>query len=79
MKNTRKHFHTPFFSSVNVAGEETRHQLFSSMSINSQKVRDVKAKELPKALAKVATLVKIHIHLNRLCCELAQERRGAAC
>lgn len=76
MKNTKKHFHTPFFfSSVNVAGEETRHQLFSSMSINSQKVRDV-AKELPTALAKVATLVEIHIHLNRLCCELAQERRG---
>lgn len=76
MKNTKKHFHTPFFfSSVNVAGEETRHQLFSSMSINSQKVRDV-AKELPRALAKVATLVEIHVHLNRLCCELAQERRG---
>lgn len=76
MKNTKKHFHTPFFfSSVNVAGEETRHQLFSSMSINSQKVRNI-AEELPKALGKVARLVELHVHLNRLCCELAQERRG---
>lgn len=78
MKNTNKHFHTPFFfPSVNVAGEETRHQLFSSMSINSQKVRTV-AEELPtsKALDMVFKLVEIHIHLNRLCCKLAQERRG---
>ena len=76
MKNTKKHFHTPFFfSSVNVTGEETRHQLFSSMSINSQKVRNV-AEELPNALGKVVKLLEIHSHLNRLCCELAQERRG---
>lgn len=76
MKNTEKYFHTPFFfSSVNVAGEETRHQLFSSMSINSQKVRNV-ATELPDALGKVAKLLEMHSHLNRLCCELAQERRG---
>ncbi|KAE8278015.1 hypothetical protein D5F01_LYC23950 [Larimichthys crocea] len=76
MKNAKRHFHTPFFfSSVNVAGEESRHQLFSSMSINSQKVRNV-AEELPKALGKVARLTEIHVHLNRLCCELAQERRG---
>ena len=76
MKNTKTHFHTPFFfSSVNVAGEETRHQLFSSMSINSQKVSNV-GEELPKALGKVAQLVEIHVHLNKLCCELAQERRG---
>lgn len=76
MKNTKKHFHTPFFfSSVNVAGKETRHQLFSSMSINSQKVRNV-AEELPQALGRVARLVEVHVHLNRLCCELAQERRG---
>ena len=76
MKDTKKHFHTPFFfSSVNVAGEETRHQLFSSMSINSQKVRNA-VKDLPEALGKVANLVEIHVHLNRLCCELAQERRG---
>lgn len=34
------------------------------------------AKELPKALGKVAKLVDIHVHLNRLCCELAQERHG---
>ncbi|KAI4792858.1 hypothetical protein KUCAC02_033053 [Chaenocephalus aceratus] len=71
-----KHFHTPFFfSSVNVAGKKTKHQLFSSMSINSQKVRDA-AVDLPKALGKVANLVEIHVHLNRLCCELAQERGG---
>lgn len=77
MKNAERHFHTPFFfSSVNVAGEETRHQLFSSMSINSQKVRNV-AEELPGALGEMAKLVEIHTHLNRLCCELAQERRGA--
>lgn len=77
MKSAKKHFHTPFFfSSVNVAGEETRHQLFSSMSINSQRVRNA-AVELPEALSKVATLLEIHSHLNRLCCELAQERRGA--
>lgn len=76
MKNTKKHFHTPFFfSSVNVSGKETRHQLFTSMSINSQKVRNI-AEELPKALGKVAKLVEIHVHLNRLCCELCQERRG---
>lgn len=76
MKTTKKHFHTPFFfSSVNVAGEENRHQLFSSMSINSQKVKNV-AEELPKALDKVANLVEMHAHLNRLCCELAQRRRG---
>lgn len=76
MKNAERQFHTPFFfSSVNVAGEETRHQLFSSMSLNSQKVRNV-AEELPKALGKVARLTEIHVHLNRLCCELAQERRG---
>lgn len=42
MKNTKTHFHTPFFfSSVNVAGKKTRHQLFSSMSINSQRVKHV--------------------------------------
>ncbi|KAJ7983459.1 hypothetical protein DPEC_G00378180, partial [Dallia pectoralis] len=76
MKNTNKHFHTPFFfSSVNVSGVETKHQLFTSMSINSQRVRNV-AEELPEALGKVAKLVEIHVHLNRLCCELAQERRG---
>lgn len=76
MKTTKKHFHTPFFfSSVNVAGEENRHQLFSSMSINSQKVRNV-SEELPKALDKVANLVEMHVHLNRLCCELAQNRGG---
>ena len=76
MKDTTTHFHTPFFfSSVNVAGEETRHQLFSSMSINSQRVRNV-AKDLPQALGKVAKLVELHVHLNRLCCELAQARRG---
>lgn len=76
MKNTKKHFHTPFFfSSVNVAGEATRHQLFVSMSINSQKVRNV-AEELPKALSKMAKLVEVHVHLNRLCCELAHERGG---
>lgn len=76
MKSTKKHFLTPFFfSSVNVAGEESRHQLFSSMSINSQKVRNV-AEELHEALGKVAKLVEMHVHLNRLCCELAQERRG---
>ncbi|KAJ7983399.1 hypothetical protein DPEC_G00379070 [Dallia pectoralis] len=38
-------------------------------------VRNV-AEELPEALGKVAKLVEIHVHLNRLCCELAQERRG---
>ncbi|KAJ7983538.1 hypothetical protein DPEC_G00377020 [Dallia pectoralis] len=27
-------------------------------------------------LGKVAKLVEMHVHLNRLCCELAQERRG---
>lgn len=76
MKNTKTHFHTPFFfSSVNVAGEESRHQMFTSMSINPQKVRDV-AKELPEALDRVAGLLEIHVHLNRLCCEIAQERRG---
>ncbi|KAJ7984114.1 hypothetical protein DPEC_G00363980 [Dallia pectoralis] len=76
MKNTNKHFHTPFFfSSVNVSGVETKHQLFTSMSINSQRVRNV-AEELPEALGKVAKLVEVHVHLNRLCCELAQERRG---
>lgn len=76
MKNTKTQFHTPFFfSSVNVAGKKTRHQLFSSMSINSQRVKDV-SQELPSALDKVAKLVDIHVHLNRLCCELTQERRG---
>lgn len=76
MKNTKTHFHTPFFfSSVNVAGKKTRHQLFSSMSINSQRVKDV-TQELPHALDKVAKLIDIHVHLNRLCCELTQERRG---
>ena len=76
MKNTKEHFHTPFFfSSVNVAGEESRHQMFTSMSINSQKVRDA-AKDLPQALGRVASLLEIHVHLNRLCCEIAQERRG---
>lgn len=76
MKNTKKHFHTPFFfSSVNVTGEKTRYQLFSSMSINSQKVRNV-MEELPNALDKVANLIEMHVHLNRLCCELSQERRG---
>lgn len=45
------------------------------MSINSQKVRNV-ATELPDALGKVAKLLEMHSHLNRLCCELAQERRG---
>ncbi|KAE8280240.1 hypothetical protein D5F01_LYC20794 [Larimichthys crocea] len=76
MKNAIRHFYTPFFfSSVNVAGEETRHQLFSSMSLNLQKVRNV-AEELLKALGKVARLTEIHVHLNRLCCKLAQERRG---
>ncbi|KAJ7983403.1 hypothetical protein DPEC_G00379110 [Dallia pectoralis] len=29
-----------------------------------------------QALGKVAKLVEIHVHLNRLCCELAQERPG---
>lgn len=76
MKNTKTHFHTPFFfSSVNVAGKKNRHQLFSSMSINSQRVKDV-TEELPHALDKVAKLIDIHVHLNRLCCELTQERRG---
>lgn len=76
MKNTKTHFHTPFFfSSVNVAGEESRHQMFTSMSINSQKVRNA-AKELPGVLGRVAGLLEIHVHLNRLCCEIAQERRG---
>lgn len=76
MKNTKTHFHTPFFfSSVNVAGEKNRHQLFSSMSINSQKVKDV-TEDLPHALDTVAKLLEIHVHLNRLCCELSQERRG---
>lgn len=76
MKNTKTHFHTPFFfSSVNVAGKKTRHQLFSSMSINSQRVKDV-TEELPHALDKVARLIDMHVHLNRLCCELTQERRG---
>lgn len=76
MKKTERHFHTPFFfSSVNVAGEENRHQLFSSMSINSQRVRSA-AEELPTALSAMASMLEIHVHLNRLCCELAQERRG---
>ena len=67
MKENKKHFHTPFFfSSVNVTGKETRHQVFASMSINSQKVRDV-ATELPNALGEVAKLVEMHVHLNRLC------------
>ncbi|KAK2821893.1 hypothetical protein Q5P01_021958 [Channa striata] len=76
MKKTERHFHTPFFfSSVNVAGEENRHQLFSSMSINSQRVRSA-AEELPTALSTMASMLEIHVHLNRLCCELAQKRRG---
>lgn len=76
MKEKQKHFHTPFFfSSVNLTGKGTTHQVFASMSINSQKVRDV-AKELPKALGEVTKLVEMHVHLNRMCCELAQERRG---
>nr|BBA49195.1 hypothetical protein ORF34-like [Oryzias latipes] len=76
MKDTKKDFHTPFFfSSVNVTGEENRHQLFSSMSINSQRVKSA-AEELPRALASVASLVELHGHFNRLCCELAHERGG---
>ncbi|KAL7370482.1 hypothetical protein ABVT39_001816 [Epinephelus coioides] len=39
------------------------------------KVRNV-SEDLSKALGKVAALVEIHVHLNRLCCELAQERCG---
>lgn len=76
MKNTKKDFHTPFFfSSVNVAGQKSRHQLFASMSINSQRVASA-AEELPFALRNVSSLLEIHTHLNRLCCELAQERAG---
>lgn len=32
MKNTKKYFHSPFFSSINMTREESRHQLFLSMS-----------------------------------------------
>ncbi|MEO0813691.1 MAG: hypothetical protein AAFY60_12565, partial [Myxococcota bacterium] len=76
MKDTKKHFHTPFFfSSINVAGRETKHQLFASMSINSQRVKSP-AEELPRALGSIASMIEIHVHLNRLCCELARERCG---
>ena len=75
MKMNNAEFHTPFFfSSVNVCGSES-HQLFPSMAINSQKVKNAEL-ELPKSLNKVAHLVELHVHLNRLCCQLAQERRG---
>lgn len=75
MKMNNAEFHTPFFfSSVNVCGSES-HQLFPSMAINSQKVKNAEL-ELPNALNKVAHLVELHVHLNRLCCQLAQERCG---
>lgn len=75
MRNTKSSFHTPFFfSSVNVATNDKRHQLFTSMSINSQKVKRVH--ELVEALDKVTAFIELHTHTNRLCCELAHERRG---
>lgn len=75
MRNTKSSFHTPFFfSSVNVATNDRRHQLFTSMSINSQKVKRVG--ELVEALEKVTAFIESHTHLNRLCCELAHDRRG---
>lgn len=45
------------------------------MPINSQKVNNV-AVEMPKALGKVAGLEELHVHPNRLCCELSQEQRS---
>lgn len=75
MRNTKSFFHTPFFfSSVNVATNDRRHQLFASMSINSQKVKHTD--ELVDALEKVTAFVELHTHANRLCCELAHDRRG---
>ncbi|KAJ8411155.1 hypothetical protein AAFF_G00171610 [Aldrovandia affinis] len=75
MKTKKEHFHSPlFFSSVNVSGNGS-YQIFPSMSINSQNVTDAE-RQLTKALAKVASLVELHVHLNALCCLLAQEHRG---
>ncbi|KAK7878285.1 hypothetical protein WMY93_031104 [Mugilogobius chulae] len=76
-RSTAQDFQRPFFfSSVNVLGKESKHQLFTSMAINSQKVTSP-GLELPAALVNVTQLVEMHVHLNRLCCELALERRGA--
>ena len=75
MEMNKAEFHTPFFfSSINVCGSES-HQLFRSMAINSQKVKNAEL-ELPRALNKVANLVELHSHLNRMCCQVAEERRG---
>ena len=76
MNIKNKDTYTPlFFSSVNVADKDYRHQIFSSMTMNSQRLA-VDMRSVRTALSPVFQTLEVHKGLNYMCCLLGEHKEA---
>nr|QWY26475.1 MAG: hypothetical protein [Ranid herpesvirus 4] len=77
MINEQSVFNRPilFPSWINPRCENTRHQLFSSLYLNSQRVDPRKVDEIGSYVEDIAQFIEYEPFLNKLCCDIVIEER----
>lgn len=63
-----------FPSHINAKTAKKRHQIFSSLYINTQKVKPTEAHDVGRYVKRINKLLEIDEPFNRLCCDLAYKR-----